>query len=220
MANEFIARKGLIVSGSTQITGSLDVSSGITGSLLGTGSWAENTVSSSYASTSSIGLVAKAVDIVAGSIGSDLTQYTGSFTGSFTGSLLGTASFANTASFVPSTAGIMYIIDGGGFSLTTGVKGDLSIPFNCTINSWRLLADQSGSITMDVWKDTYGNYPPIAADSITGSAQISITNNAKNESSTLTGWTTNITAGDTLRFYISSVSTITRVMLTLNVTRS
>ena len=49
MANEFIARKGLIVSGSTQLTGSLNVSRGITGSLFGTSSWANNTVTASVA---------------------------------------------------------------------------------------------------------------------------------------------------------------------------
>lgn len=216
MANEFIARKGLIVSGSAQVTGSLDVNAGITGSLLGTSSFA---TSASYASTSSVGLVAKAVDIIAGSIGTNLTQYTGSFTGSFTGSIT-SASYSTTASFVPNTSGIIYVVDGGGFALTTGIKGDLTIPFNCTINSWRLLTDQTGNITMDVWKDTYGNYPPIPTDSITGSAAISIVGDIKNESATLTGWTTNITAGDTLRFYVSSVSSITRATLTLNVTRS
>lgn len=51
MANEFIARKGLIVSGSGQITGSLDVSAGITGSLFGTASWAENATSASAATS-------------------------------------------------------------------------------------------------------------------------------------------------------------------------
>jgi len=49
MANEFIARKGLIALESSQITGSLNVSGGITGSLLGTSSWANNVISSSLA---------------------------------------------------------------------------------------------------------------------------------------------------------------------------
>lgn len=53
MANEFVARKGLIVSGSTQITGSLQVTAGITGSLFGTSSWANNVLSSSFATTAS-----------------------------------------------------------------------------------------------------------------------------------------------------------------------
>jgi hypothetical protein len=49
MANEFVARKGLIVSGSTLITGSLNVTRGITGSLFGTSSWANNAISASWA---------------------------------------------------------------------------------------------------------------------------------------------------------------------------
>ena len=49
MANEFIARKGLIALESSQITGSLNISGGITGSLLGTSSWATNAISSSLA---------------------------------------------------------------------------------------------------------------------------------------------------------------------------
>lgn len=57
MANEFKVKNGLYVSGSTTITedtaiaGSLTVSSGITGSLYGTASWAENVVTASYAET-------------------------------------------------------------------------------------------------------------------------------------------------------------------------
>jgi hypothetical protein len=55
MANEFKVKNGLYVSGSTTITnntaivGSLTVDSGITGSLYGTASWAENAITASYA---------------------------------------------------------------------------------------------------------------------------------------------------------------------------
>jgi hypothetical protein len=48
MPNEFIARNGLIALNNTTITGSLNVTAGITGSLLGTASWAQNAVTSSY----------------------------------------------------------------------------------------------------------------------------------------------------------------------------
>lgn len=51
MANEFIARKGFIALESSQITGSLNVSGGITGSLLGTSSWANNALTASIVST-------------------------------------------------------------------------------------------------------------------------------------------------------------------------
>ena len=120
----------------------------------------------------------------------------------------------------PSTTTITFIIDGGGTAITTGVKGDLQIPFACTINTWTLLADQSGSIVIDIWKDTYANYPPTVADTITASAKPTISAANKGQSSTLTGWTTAITAGDTLRFNVDSITTCTRVTLALTVTRT
>jgi hypothetical protein len=100
------------------------------------------------------------------------------------------------------------------------VKGDLQIPFACTITSWTLMADQSGSIVVDVWKDTLANYPPTVADSITGSALPTITSASSATSSTLTGWTTSINANDVLRYNVNSASTITRVTLSLSVTRT
>ena len=48
MPNEFVARNGIIALNNSSITGSLGVSSGITGSLFGTASWASNAVTSSY----------------------------------------------------------------------------------------------------------------------------------------------------------------------------
>jgi hypothetical protein len=115
---------------------------------------------------------------------------------------------------------IVFTIDGGGSAITTGIKGDLQIPFACTINSATLLADQSGSIVIDVWKDTYANYPPTDSDSITASAPPTISSATKSTDSTLTGWTTSITLGDTLRFNVDSITTITRAVLVLGVTRT
>jgi hypothetical protein len=118
------------------------------------------------------------------------------------------------------TATITYIIDGGGSAITTGIKGDLEIPFGCTINQVTMLADTSGSITVDIWKDTYANYPPTVADTITAAAKPTITTATKNQDATLTGWTTGVTAGDTLRFNVDSAATITRVTISLKVTRT
>ena len=129
-------------------------------------------------------------------------------------------SMSQATSMLGLTAGIQFVIDGGGVVLTTGVKGDLMIPFACTINEWTLLADQSGSVVVDIWKDTYANFPPTVADVITASAKPTISSATKGQSSTLTGWTTSIAAGDTLRFNVNSVTTIQRVTLTLKVTRT
>ena len=51
MANEFVARNGLIAQNNSTVTGSLNVTGGITGSLLGTASYANEALSSSFAST-------------------------------------------------------------------------------------------------------------------------------------------------------------------------
>jgi hypothetical protein len=118
------------------------------------------------------------------------------------------------------TASINYVIDGGGATITTGVKGDLVIDFACVIQSATLLADQSGSIVVNVWKDTYANYPPVVGDKITASAPPTISTATKSQDATLTGWTTSIAAGDTLRFNVDSVTTIQRVTLALKVLRT
>lgn len=132
---------------------------------------------------------------------------------------LGTGVATMLASNTAPTVSITFIIDGGGSAITTGIKGDLEIPFACTITQWTLLADQSGSIVVDIWKDTYANYPPTGADTITASAKPTISTATKGQSSTLTGWTTTISAGDTLRFNVDSITTIARVTLSLRVTK-
>jgi hypothetical protein len=101
-----------------------------------------------------------------------------------------------------------------------GDQGDLTIPFNCTITEWTLLADVSGSIVIDIWEDTYANYPPTVADSITASAKPTISASTKGQSSTLTGWSPDIPAGNTLRFNVDSASTLNRVTLSLKVRRT
>jgi hypothetical protein len=114
---------------------------------------------------------------------------------------------------------INVVIDGGGSAITTGIKVDITIPFNCTILSNRILADQTGSIVIDIWKDTLANYPPTDADSITASAPPTLSSATNSENTTLTGWTTSINSGDTLRFNVDSITTVTRVTLALMVIR-
>lgn len=121
---------------------------------------------------------------------------------------------------VGSNACIGFVIDGGGSVLTTGIKGDLSIPFACTINSVTLLADQSGSIVVDIWSQVYGSYPPVVAQSICASAKPTISTATKYQDSTLTGWTKPIPANNTLRFNVDSVTTLTRCLVSLSVTKT
>src|SRR3990167_6058791 len=74
---------------------------------------------------------------------------------------------------------IQFIIDGAGAAIATGEKGHLVIPRALHLYGWELLADQSGSILVDVWKDTYANFPPANADSICGTDEPEIVTAAK-----------------------------------------
>jgi hypothetical protein len=60
--------------------------------------------------------------------------------------------------------------DTGVSAITTGIKGDVVVDFACAINSVTLLADQSGSIVVNLCKDSYANFPPVVGDKITASA--------------------------------------------------
>lgn len=116
--------------------------------------------------------------------------------------------------------GLEFIIDGGGSAITTGVKGFLEIPFNCTIERVTMLADQTGSIVVDIWKDTFTNYPPTDADSITASAVPEISSGVKDQDATLTGWTKDILEGDILGYNVDSITTIQRVTISLKVRKT
>ena len=155
-----------------------------------------------------------------------ITATSGAFSVTWTWVGIGTASeydFTDIESYVDNqitSAGLGIIIDGSGATIGTGIRGDLVIPFNCTITQWTLLANQTGSIVVDIWKDTYANFPPTVADSITASAKPTISSAVKGQSSTLTGWTTTFNAGDILRLNVDSVTSIQRLTVFLTLART
>lgn len=136
------------------------------------------------------------------------------------GQKLMTGGSSANPSWVTDTKNIEIVIDGGGSAITTGIKLDLRFDFNAVITGHVVLADQTGSIVVDLWKDTYANFPPTNADSITASAKPTISSASKAVDTTLTGWTTTITAGDIMRVNVDSCTTITRITLCLSVRKT
>jgi hypothetical protein len=115
---------------------------------------------------------------------------------------------------------LAYVINGNAQRLDTGVKGPgLPIYFDCEIVEATLLADIVGSVVLDIWNDTYGAYPPTDADSITSSSPLTLSNAIKTTDTALTGWSTSLQAGDTLRFNIDSVTAITSLTVGLKLER-
>lgn len=105
-------------------------------------------------------------------------------------------------------------------AINTGIKGDIFIDFPCQITKWTLLADASGSIVVNLWKQVYASYPATVTQKITASAPPTISSALTAQSSTLTGWTTTLAAGDCIRINVDSATTINRCLLALTVKRT
>jgi len=124
---------------------------------------------------------------------------------------------------IDTNVSLTFIIDGGGSAITTGLKGFLEIPFACTLTAWTLTADVAGAIKIDIWKDSYANFPPTDADTMPGADKeptIAATNQMAQDTS-ITDWTSyTIAAGDILAFNVDSCTTIKRVTLSLKATKT
>jgi hypothetical protein len=112
-----------------------------------------------------------------------------------------------------------FVFSGAGSPILPGYAGDLQIPFNCVILEASLIANQSGSIVIAISKSSYAGFPGSLA-SIVGSSPPTLSSAQKSTDSTLTGWTTSISANDILRFSVTSASSVTSVTLNLKIRRT
>jgi hypothetical protein len=115
----------------------------------------------------------------------------------------------------PRIGAVGLVIDGGGAVITTGVKGDLYVPFACTITASTLIADQAGSVVLNVLLSA--SYATTPTASIVASAPPTLAAAAAAQDTTLAGWAVSVAAGSRLRVTVTSASTITRLGLTLTV---
>jgi hypothetical protein len=117
------------------------------------------------------------------------------------------------------TRALTVVFGTGSAVITAGARTYVSCPYTGTITGARVLAVDaavtSGSIVIDVWKDTYANFPPVVGDTITASAKPTLSSATKSDDTTLTGWTTAVTAGDVFAFSVDSAATVTQVALQL-----
>lgn len=119
-----------------------------------------------------------------------------------------------TAAQVPSrTVSINFVIDGGGSVITTGAKGQIDLPVGATVTGWVLTGDQSGSAVVDVLRSSYANFPTTA--SIASSDKPTLASVQKNENLAVSVWTTALVAGDQIQVNVNSITTCTRLNLTI-----
>jgi hypothetical protein len=154
--------------------------------------------------------------------GTSATNDTGTGTA---GQILKSGGSSADPSFVDNIACIAYVIGDGTNAVSTGLAGYLHIPFACTIVSVTLLADASGSAVVNIWKTTYSSFDaggthPVSGDKITSTTPPTISSAVKSQDSTLTSWTTSISADDVLAFNVDSASTVKRLTLALKVKKT
>lgn len=117
---------------------------------------------------------------------------------------------------------IEFVFDGDGSTLSSSSVPDgfLDVHGDCNIVRWRLFGDAAGSAVVDIWKVPFATYAASGmsvANSITAAAKPTLSSDRAEESTTLTGWTTEIDNGDVLGFKIDSVSAFTKLTLSLRV---
>lgn len=123
------------------------------------------------------------------------------------------------------TIAMNFVIDGGTAAITTGSKGMVRVPVAATLVEVALLADQSGSIVVDIRRTPYADYQPgthpVSGDSIIGGSgtKPTISSTYKSSDTTFTSWAdTTLDAGDILEFYVDSATTIRKVTVYMKVT--
>lgn len=96
---------------------------------------------------------------------------------------------------------------------------DITLPRNCTLAEVTILTKGgAGGCTIDIWKSTFGSYPPVLGGTICGGSPPAIAAGVKYDNSTLAGWTTTFLAGDILLFHLSGVTVFTQIEITLKFT--
>ena len=114
------------------------------------------------------------------------------------------------------TSPITIAWDGQGGFITTGLTRYYVAPYDCIITGWSIVAEGiSPTCTIDVWKIASGTSLPTVLDTITGTALPDLNTGNVIRSSTLTGWTVAVTAGDILGFNIDAVANALTIKINL-----
>lgn len=119
---------------------------------------------------------------------------------------------------------IPILFDGGGSAIAAGQTIFIKVPFDCSLDAWEILADQAGTIDIDIQGSTFANYPtavsilPAAPD---GTEPIIGGGGAAKKTDVCSSWqVTTLAKGDILVFVINSCAMITRALISLKVTRA
>ena len=104
--------------------------------------------------------------------------------------------------------GIIFPITGSGgvipTSSTNTPTGLLPMAFSCTVSSWTLVNVESGTITMDIFRSTYGNFDTSLASIVGGGTKPGTVALKKNNSAPASWTSTSIVEGDILELVVTA----------------
>lgn len=112
------------------------------------------------------------------------------------------------------TRTIIFMVDNGSQQITPGNKGFLHLDMGGEIESWTILSQDTGNISIDIKKTNYQNFPN-GFSSIVGSEIPVLINQNKNKDDNLTTWQKRLDVNDVLNFEVLSCSGIKRCTVTL-----
>jgi hypothetical protein len=122
---------------------------------------------------------------------------------------------ADYPGWVDDVVALEFSIGDGTNVITTGIKHGIKVPFSGTFVTWEIgVIVTNGTITFDVWRDSYANFPPTDADSVCGAALPTIAVSGAKATGDASGWTA-ITAGDWLFINVDAVATMKQCTLAL-----
>lgn len=111
-----------------------------------------------------------------------------------------------------------------GFSITNGntaIDATVTDPVACqrinnnsTITGWYIDCDASGSIVLDVWKNTWDDTPEVNGDSIAGTEKPTLSTDVSASDTALGSMTTDWNAGQNVCIEIESAATVTKCSVT------
>ena len=106
---------------------------------------------------------------------------------------------------------------GGGSDIADDTVVDSYVPTAATITGITISATDAAacSSVVDLWVDTYANFPPTVADTITASAKPTLSTALVNKDTTLTSWTTAVSADSFIRGNVDSNDCTGTVIVTI-----
>jgi hypothetical protein len=140
------------------------------------------------------------------------------FSNGTAGQILTSNGAGSPPSFQAAPGGAVRYVRGATFVSPSAILAPITVPMYfpsaATILSATILTlGGTGSCVVDVRKGTFAAYPSVS--SICAAAKPTVSSGTKSTDTTLSGWTTAVSAGDTLVFVLESSTVFTTVALNL-----